>query len=187
MFTVVPRPTSELMLMWPSDCLTKPNTWLRPRPVPLPTALVVKNGSKTRSMISGGMPVPVSETAIRTYRPAATSPRSRASKSSSSTFDVSILSSPPFGIASRALIDRLRIAFSSWLMSVRAFHNPSAITVSRRTCSPSVRRISSDMDRPWRRHPRSVGSAGVAGRMPADAGPDRPRAGRRPVPPPSVP
>ncbi len=33
---------------------------LRPRPVPLPTSLVVKNGSKTRASTSGGMPVPVS-------------------------------------------------------------------------------------------------------------------------------
>ena len=34
--------------MWPPDCLMKPNTMLRPRPVPLPGSLVVKNGSKMR-------------------------------------------------------------------------------------------------------------------------------------------
>ncbi len=36
----------------------------RPKPVPWPTPLVVKNGSNTRPRISGGMPVPVSRIAI---------------------------------------------------------------------------------------------------------------------------
>jgi hypothetical protein len=31
-----------------------------PRPVPSPTGLVVKNGSKMRGRISGAMPVPLS-------------------------------------------------------------------------------------------------------------------------------
>src|SRR3981081_440143 len=35
---------------------------LRPSPVPLPTSLVVKKGSKTRSRTSGGIPQPVSVT-----------------------------------------------------------------------------------------------------------------------------
>ena len=39
--------------------------WLRPSPVPLPTGLVVKNGSNTRSSTSGVMPQPVSATAMR--------------------------------------------------------------------------------------------------------------------------
>ena len=39
-----------------------PYTIGSPRPVPLPTSLVVKNGSKTRFRISGGMPSPVSDT-----------------------------------------------------------------------------------------------------------------------------
>jgi hypothetical protein len=39
---------------------------LSPRPVPLLTSLVEKNGSKTLSMIASGMPVPVSLTAIIT-------------------------------------------------------------------------------------------------------------------------
>ena len=33
-----------------------------PRPVPTPTSFVVKNGSKMRSMISGAIPQPVSDT-----------------------------------------------------------------------------------------------------------------------------
>ena len=35
----------------------------------MPTSLVVKNGSKILSMISGGMPVPVSSTSTSTYSP----------------------------------------------------------------------------------------------------------------------
>ena len=40
--------------MCPPDCLTKPNTMLSPRPVPLPTSLVVKKGSNTLSSRCGG-------------------------------------------------------------------------------------------------------------------------------------
>src|SRR5260370_33089969 len=36
---------------------------LSPSPVPLPSSLVVKNGSKARAMTSGDMPAPVSLTA----------------------------------------------------------------------------------------------------------------------------
>src|ERR1700716_594701 len=42
---------------------------LRPSPVPLPTSLVVKKGSKTRSRTSGGIPQPVSVTDSLTYDP----------------------------------------------------------------------------------------------------------------------
>ena len=35
-----------------------PKTVASPRPVPLPTSLVVKNGSKIRGRISGDMPLP---------------------------------------------------------------------------------------------------------------------------------
>ena len=41
---VVPMPTSLYSLMWPPDCLTKPYTIDRPRPVPSPSGLVVKKG-----------------------------------------------------------------------------------------------------------------------------------------------
>ena len=34
------------------DWWAKPKIWLRPSPVPLPTALVVKNGSNARSLTS---------------------------------------------------------------------------------------------------------------------------------------
>ena len=41
-----------------------------PSPVPTPWGLVVKNGSKIRSAISGGIPLPVSRTST-TARPRA--------------------------------------------------------------------------------------------------------------------
>ena len=47
----------------PPDWRAKPKIWLRPRPVPLPTGLVVKKGSNTRSRCSGAMPLPVSRDA----------------------------------------------------------------------------------------------------------------------------
>ena len=52
------------ILMCPPDCLMKPNTRLRPRPLCpcFQRILVVKNGSKMRTLTSGGMPVPVSVT-----------------------------------------------------------------------------------------------------------------------------
>jgi hypothetical protein len=43
--------------------LTQPNTWLSPSPVPCPSLLVVKKGSKARAITSGDIPVPVSLTA----------------------------------------------------------------------------------------------------------------------------
>src|SRR5258708_35378172 len=58
---------------------------LRPSPVPLPTSLIVKKGSKTRSRTSGGIPQPLSVTDSLTYDPGpATAPSSR------TTFRVSI-------------------------------------------------------------------------------------------------
>ena len=51
----------------PPRSVTMPCTSDRPRPVPTPTSLVVKNGSKMRSSTSGAMPLPVSATTSRTY------------------------------------------------------------------------------------------------------------------------
>ena len=50
------------------DC-TVPETIARPMPVPLPTGLVVKNGSKTRAAKAGGMPTPSSLTEMQMYSP----------------------------------------------------------------------------------------------------------------------
>ena len=65
---VVPCPTSLVTRTDPFACCAKPQTWGRPRPVPLPTSFVLKNGSKARVSTSGGMPWPVSLTAIATLQ-----------------------------------------------------------------------------------------------------------------------
>ena len=64
--TRVPCPGELSIVTAPCDCLTKPYTVLRPRPVPRPDCLVVKNGSNARSFTSSGMPAPLSTTAIDT-------------------------------------------------------------------------------------------------------------------------
>jgi hypothetical protein len=54
----------------PACCLTM-MSWLmeRPRPVPSPVGLVVKNGLKIFSFTSGAMPVPLSRIRISTRSP----------------------------------------------------------------------------------------------------------------------
>ena len=60
-------------------------------------------------------------------------------------FCVSIVSFPPSGIASRALIARLMMAFSSWFGSASTGHSRGASTASTSIVSPSVRCSNSDM------------------------------------------
>ena len=64
---------------------------------------------------------------------------------------------PPSGIASRALIARLRIASSSWLASIRAGGRPSGISSRNATRGPSER--SSRLTMPWISARRSTGTA----------------------------
>ena len=59
---VVPSPTWTRHRMAPPLCSTMPSTVAKPRPVPLPVSLVVKNGSKMCFCISASMPTPVSPT-----------------------------------------------------------------------------------------------------------------------------
>ena len=70
-------------------------------------------------------------------------PRSGASRCA---FAVSIVSMPPSGIASRALIARLSSALSSWCGSQKVPHSPPAATISSRIVSPMVRRSSSSIE-----------------------------------------
>src|SRR6266478_532850 len=61
MIKVVPRPSSVSKVILPLCFRTTTSYAIaNPCPVPLPTSLVVKNGSKTLSRIATGMPVPVS-------------------------------------------------------------------------------------------------------------------------------
>ena len=64
-----PLPTSELTSITPSWDTMMPCSTANPMPVPSPTSRVVKKGSKMRSSISGGMPLPVSLTVSTTYFP----------------------------------------------------------------------------------------------------------------------
>src|SRR5206468_4030339 len=64
---------------------------LRPRPVPRLLLFVVKNGSNTRAITSGGMPDPVSSTASTAYEPGSRS-SSVAGASVTSSADVLIVS-----------------------------------------------------------------------------------------------
>ena len=48
-----------------SNCAARPSTMDRPKPVPLPTPLVVKNGSVTRANVASSMPCPVSLTEMQ--------------------------------------------------------------------------------------------------------------------------
>ena len=61
MINVVPLPVSLSKVMVP-PCFSTTTLWtiVNPCPVPLPTSLVVKNGSKTLVLISSGIPAPVS-------------------------------------------------------------------------------------------------------------------------------
>ena len=81
------------------------------------------------------MPVPVSVTQIDTYWPTGRSCL-RAARSSSHLFAVSIVSLPPSGIASRALMHRFSTAFSSWFGSTNVGHKPLAPTTSTSTAGP---------------------------------------------------
>ena len=94
---VVPRPTSlstassppkRVMMLWHTNS---------PSPVPTPTGLVVKNGSKMRERISGGIPAPVSLTSTITW-----------SCTERSFTRISLRSGCPAGMACAALISRLR-------------------------------------------------------------------------------
>jgi len=60
MVKAAPFPISLSTWILPERSLTMECTTERPSPVPLPTSLVVKNGSKIRDLNSGGMPRPVS-------------------------------------------------------------------------------------------------------------------------------
>src|SRR5205823_13870799 len=63
---VAPRPRALCSWMSPPWRATSECAMASPSPVPLPTALVVKNGSKMRSQSSGAIPGPLSLTSTNT-------------------------------------------------------------------------------------------------------------------------
>jgi hypothetical protein len=62
----VPRPGALSTVTCPPLCATMPYTIDRPRPVPCPAGLVVKNGSNTRACVASSIPTPVSDTVTHT-------------------------------------------------------------------------------------------------------------------------
>ena len=110
MVTAVPLPISLFTVTAPPDWLAKPCTCDRPSPVPLPTGLVVKNGSNTRFITSGDIPEPVSMMASATKSP---SSRPAAEPGCSITLRADTVMVPPSGMASRALTAILTSASSS--------------------------------------------------------------------------
>ena len=112
--------------------------------MPWPIGLVVKNGSNTRAITSGGMPVPVSVTQSERYWPSGMSCW-RAARSSIHLLAVSMVMRPPSGIASRALMHRLSSAFSSCGGSTSAGQRPDGADDLDGMAGPTVRRISSSM------------------------------------------
>ena len=107
--------------------------------------LVVKNGSKARAITSGVMPVPVSLTHSETYCPGGDVALARGARRSSHLLPVSMVSRPPSGMASRALMQRLSSAFSSWRGIDQGRPQPAAPTTSTAIAGPTVRRTSSSM------------------------------------------
>ena len=88
------------------------------------------------------MPLPVSVIANSTYCPGSTSTCRAAYASSRAAFAISIVSLPPSGIASRALIARFKTADWNSDVSTVVFHNPPAVMHSTVIDSPTARRTS---------------------------------------------
>src|SRR6516162_5908135 len=101
-----------------------PYTVASPSPVPLPTPLVVKNGSNRCACTSGLMPLPVSHTLSIACGPPDAPGCISTNASSKSTLPVSMVRRPPWGIASRAFTARFRMICS--ICAGSAFTRPSA-------------------------------------------------------------
>ena len=113
---------------------------LRPRPEPLPTSLVVKNGSNTLLQDAGGNAVPGIGHRDHHVIPGGDIAVGAGVVLVEATLPVSMVSLPPSGIASRALSARLRIALVSWLGSISACDVSPASIMWTSICSPSVGR-----------------------------------------------
>ena len=146
MRTSVPWPGRDSMRTLPPDWCAKPYTIDRPRPVPCPIGLVVKNGSNARATTSGAMPAPLSRTLTCTYSPGRRSPWRRACAGLRVAFSVSMTSRPPSGIASRALFARFSKALSSWFGSHNVVHSADCKRVRTAIDGPAARSIRSVID-----------------------------------------
>ncbi len=89
-----PDPGALSHSIHPSCSWTMPNAVDSPRPVPLSTSLVVKNGSKIRLRVSSSMPGPLSHTRRRRYVPATASAGTFSTASSSPSPSIRINGRP---------------------------------------------------------------------------------------------
>src|SRR5262249_34183104 len=110
----LPPPGSESTAIQPPCSRTMLQVTDRPRPVPSPTALVVKNGSNTRLRVVSSMPWPVSRTVSVVQR--ARSPPTSAGGVTSLLPTVTS-TTPPAGVAWMPLTTRLMITCWNWLRS----------------------------------------------------------------------
>src|SRR2546426_249731 len=102
MRNVAPSPGVLATEIVPPCSLTIPYAMDKPRPVPFPTSLVVKNGSKIRRSSPDGIPCPVSTNAISTAAGPTEAEMRIALRGESTT-------------ASRAFANRLMNTCSSWM------------------------------------------------------------------------
>ena len=116
---VVPLPGALSTRMWPPIWLTMPCSDRQPESGALADLLGREEGSKTRLRVAGSMPCPVSRHDERLIGARAGYPHAPRSVSSDVDFQRLDVSSPPPGIASRALSVRFSSTCSSCLGSAR--------------------------------------------------------------------
>ena len=109
---VVPLPSSLSIFTVPPAWCAKPCTCERPKPGALADRLGGEERLEHLGQNVGGMPMPVSSTQMAMYSPGATT-----SSSSTTTLRAVIVTVPPSGMASRALMTRLTSAISNSLTS----------------------------------------------------------------------
>src|ERR1051325_202079 len=153
----VPAPGAESICTKPPCCFTRPYTVASPRPVPFPTALVVKNGSNARWRVASSMPAPVSSTARQTNSCADPGPSTSRCASLIQEQLVSSRNTPPSGMASRALLTRLIRICSMACPSAETSGKSSSANTSISMLAGSTRR--STVARSVTSWPRCIGSS----------------------------
>ena len=153
--TLEPCPTtlSAVTVPWDNDANLR--TWANPKPVPRPSSLVVKNGSKMRGSTCGAMPSPLSCTVITTQSP-----------SLEDWLLALIVTRPLPNVASRALNKRLSSATSSCAGSASINHSSSAKSVCNCNCGGKVQDSKSCICSSKSR--RSIGCDSSGGVRPSD-------------------
>src|SRR5208282_3743817 len=148
----VPCPGSLWTSIMPPASLTMRCTVARPRPVPVPGFLVVKNGSNSRARVSASIPQPWSCTASATARrepPASTLPRNFPPDSAPGNSAARVLNRifPPCGMASRAFSTRFNRICRNCAGSARTSPAPESRAESSTESSAMTSSICSPISR----------------------------------------